>query len=231
MRMTGTQLKVARKRHNWTQVEAASRLQVSQPYLALLEKGDRRLTPSLARKAVQVFHASPCVLPAREPSANVDPQRLAEQLAALEYPGFAYMHGGVKRNPAEVLLTALSQGDLESRLTEALPWLVLHYATDLDTKWLVEKARLHNLSNRLGFVVDLALRSLENRGDMHSRRYNVLQDLKSELVTGRLAGEDTLCQSWLSQSERNWLRTARRPEAEFWNLLTDWRPEHLQYAE
>ena len=62
------------------------------------------------------------------------------------------MRSGWRKNPGEVLLTALAQPDLESRLTEALPWLMLKYPK-LDTKWVVSQARLFGLSNRLGFVV------------------------------------------------------------------------------
>ncbi len=42
-------LKAERGRHGWGQVEAAQRLGVSQPYLAMLENGRRRVTPALAR--------------------------------------------------------------------------------------------------------------------------------------------------------------------------------------
>src|ERR1700675_1132159 len=58
-------------------------------------------------------------------------------------------------NPAEVLLGALAQDDLEPRLVEALPWLVLRYST-LDWSWVVREAKVRDLQNRLGFVVGLA---------------------------------------------------------------------------
>ena len=117
------QLKTARKLRGWTQQEVAKRLGVSQPYLALLEKGKRELGSKLSQRAVRVLNLSPAVLPVHENRlSRVNPQQFARQLGALGYPGFSYMRGGHKRNPAELLLTALAQENLESRLVEALPW-------------------------------------------------------------------------------------------------------------
>jgi transcriptional regulator with XRE-family HTH domain len=228
--MTPQTLKHARKQHRWTQMQAASRLGVSQPYLALLEKGQRKFTPALMQKAVAVFRASPAELPYGEPSPSVDPQFLARQLSGLGYPGFAYLRASKKENPAVVLLTALAQKDLEARLAEALPWVLLHYGADMDTTWLVQQARLRNLSNKLGFVVDLARRAAEQQDTPTSRHYVSLGQLRENLRQSRLDVEDTLCQSHVSQNERAWLRQARSTDAEYWHLLTNWQPEHLQYA-
>ena len=233
--MTPQSLKLARKQRQWTQAQAASRLGVSQPYLALLEKGRRKLTPALMQKAVAVFHASPAELPYGEPSLDADPQLLARQLAGLGYPGFAYLRAGRRENPAVVLVSALTQKDLEARLAEALPWVLLHYGADMDAAWLLQQARLRNLSNKLGFVVDLALRALERHntedsGHTVSRHYEPLARLRENLCQSRLDVEDTLCQSFVSHKEREWLRQARSADAEFWHLLTHWQAEHLQYA-
>jgi transcriptional regulator with XRE-family HTH domain len=227
--MTPQTLKLARKLRKWTQVQAASRLRVSQPYLALLEKGVRKLTPALTQRAVTVFRTSPADLPYREPSSSVD-QNFAQQLSRLSYPGFANLRGGKGENPAVLLVSALAQRDLEARLVEALPWVLLHHGADMDAAWLVRQARLRNLSNKLGFVVDLALRSLERRGETCSRHYTPLGGLRRDLSQSRLDVEDTLCQSHVSENERNWLRQARSSDAEFWHLLTNWQPEHLQYV-
>ena len=132
------------------------------------------------------------------------------------------------RNPAELLVEALAQDDLDPRVTEALPWLLLHYE-DLDVDWLVQQARARNLSNRLGFVVSLAKAVVKAAGTT-AEGNELLDLLEAHLKESRLAKEDTLCQSSLSERERDWLRQTRPPEAEYWNLLTDWRPEHLQYA-
>ena len=228
--MTRRDFKLARKRRGWTQKETAERLGVSQPYMALFENGKREFGPKLKEKAVKVLRLPATVLPLREElQGKVDPQRLAQQFASLGYPGFAYLHPARKRNPAEVLLTALAQDDLESRLAEALPWLLLRY-TDMNEEWLVERARLRNLSNRLGFVVSLAKGVVARMGDTVSTRYQTLDRLEAQLRESRLDKEDTLCQSSLSHREREWLKEARPEEAAYWHLLTDWRPEHLQYV-
>ena len=55
-----------------------------------------------------------------------------------DIPGFAYLHRRrSKRNPGELLLTAVAQDRLEARLFEALPWLVLKY-WEMDIGWLVQ---------------------------------------------------------------------------------------------
>ena len=230
--MSGHELRSAREKHGWNQTDTARRLGVSQGYLALMEGGRRNVPAKLASKAVRVLDLSPTSLPVRSqpPLSTVDADGLARQLASLGYPGFAYMRAGWKRNPAEVLVSALAQDSLESRLTEALPWVLLGYAEQLDRRWLVEQARLHRLSNRLGYGVHLAKRSLEARRHQESPRYRALDSLENELRASRFDVEDTLCQSSLSQAERDWLRETRPEEARYWHLLTDWRPEHLQYA-
>jgi transcriptional regulator with XRE-family HTH domain len=228
--MNGQQLRAAREQRHWTQVKAAERLGVSQPYLALLETGKREFGPRLVRRLAKVLKLGPTVLPLREKMpGRVDPQSLAQQFASLGYPGFAYLRAARKRNPAEVLLTALAQDNLESRLTEGLPWLVLNYI-DMDRAWLVNQAKLHDLTNRLGFVVTLAKGVAARVDGMSSTRYQALERLEEQLRASRLDKEDTLCQSSLSQHERAWLRETRPEEASYWHLLTDWRPEHLQYA-
>ena len=230
--MSGQELRTGREKQGWTQVHTAELLGVSQPYLALLE-GERRKVPSrLAHRAARVLNLAPTSLPLplQAPLSPVQADQLARQLAALGYPGFAYLRAGWKRNPAEVLVSALAQPNLEPRLTEALPWVLLRYAATLDRDWLVQQAQLYRLSNRLGYVVHLAKRVLETRGNLGSAEYRALEALENELRASRLAAEDTLCQFALSQVEREWLREARPPEARYWNLLTDLGPEHLQYA-
>src|SRR5208337_2563457 len=81
--MTAYEFKSGRKQRGLKQVEAAKRLGVSQPYLALLENGKRELTPTLVRKAARLFQLPPTVLPLREPPRNADAQTLAGQLASL----------------------------------------------------------------------------------------------------------------------------------------------------
>jgi hypothetical protein len=153
---------------------------------------------------------------------------LARSLSSLGYPAFAYLRAGApRRNPAEVLLSALAMDDCEARLVEALPWLLLEF--DLDSSWLARQARLHNLQNRLGFVVNLARQVAETNPRYHHRAAD-LRRLERELERSRLAAEDTLCNSSLGSAHRAWLRQARPPEAAAWNLLTDWGLQHLRYA-
>ncbi len=47
--MSGNELRELRRKRGWTQMEAAKRLGVSQPYLALLESGKRHLDERLRR--------------------------------------------------------------------------------------------------------------------------------------------------------------------------------------
>ncbi len=226
-------LRAKRQRLGWSQTEAARRLGVSQAYLSMLETGRRRLTPTLGHKFMRVYGLAPTVLSTPDDfvvPSRVDSSRLARQLAALGYPRFAYLRTRVrKRNPAEVLLEALAQDDLEARLVEALPWLLLQY-WDMDFAWLVEQAKRRDLQNRLGFVVSLARRVSERADPPHRRRNRKLAQVEATLDRSRLAREDTLGRTHLTDRERQWLLESRPKEARYWNLLTDWRAEHLPYA-
>lgn len=229
--MTAYEFKQARKRRKLTQEAVARLLGVSQTYVALLEKGKRSFPDALARKAVLRLEMSPLALPVEEKKGPFSARHFAKQLASLGYPGFASMRPAWKRNPVQVLLNALAQDNLEARLTEALPWLLTNYAnmSNANREWLLEQARVRNLTNRLGFVVTLAMRVLARKGETDSESYNSLALLETDLKESRLDKEDTLCQT-LSPTEKDWLRETRPQEAEFWHLLTDWQPEHLQYA-
>jgi transcriptional regulator with XRE-family HTH domain len=230
--MREADLRQGREAARLTQMEAAGKLGVSQPYLSLLEKGDRKVSAKLARKAVTLYRLSPVVLrftikvTAAKPPA-VPAQTMAEELSALGYPGFSHVRSRRKRNPAEVLFSALAQEDLESRLSEALPWVVLQY-TDLDWNWLVSAAKQHDLQNRLGFVTTFAVRVAERQGDLSKAA--VLKRYESLLEHARLAKEDTFCHESLSKAEREWLAQERSEDARHWNVLTDLRPEQVKYA-
>ena len=226
----GRAFKDWREGRRWTQAEAGRRLGVSQGYIALLEGGKRRLSGRVARRAVAMLNLSPTALrPADPGEVPMSPDKLAREFATLGYPGFAYLRPGRHKNPAEVLVRALRQKNLEARLAEALPWVLLQYP-DLDHEWLLAQARLANLSNRLGLVVDLARQVLQKRRGQSSLSYARLTELGERLRASRLDAEDTLCQESLSDAERNWLRVNRPEEAKYWHLLTDWRVEHLPYT-
>ena len=123
--MTGMQLRKAREQKGWNQQQASARLGVSQPYLSLLERSHRRLTPRLVARATGVFNLPLTSLPLKTVGSQTQTlQQVAEELSALGYPGFAYMRTRKRRNPAEALVAALKQENLEARLAEALPWVL-----------------------------------------------------------------------------------------------------------
>ena len=227
--MTGMELRKARRRKGWSQQLAAARLGVSQPYLSLLERKHRRLTSRLVVRATRVFGLPLTSLPLKPVGSQLHTlQQVAEELAALGYPGFAYMQKNRKRNPAGALVAALRQDNLEARLAEALPWVLLNYA--LDWKWLTDQVRLHNLQNKLGFLVTVARMKLEEKGELQSRRYRNLCSAEEKLQSSRLAQEDAFGEAALTAREREWLRENRPDSAAHWNLLSDLSPEHLTYV-
>jgi transcriptional regulator with XRE-family HTH domain len=228
--MTGTDLKSGREKKGWTQDQAASKLGVSQPYLSLLEKGARRVPEKLARKAITVYRLSPATLPVETSWHAVQSRNddaLASELAMLGYPGLSHLKARRKRNPAEVVLSALVNEELDTRLAEALPWVLLEHP-DLDWQWLVRAAKVNDLQNKLGFVTNVARRLGENLGRNDTAK--LLRDQEGALERSRLAREDTLCHDSLTQAERCWLRANRSEEARHWNLLTDLSLEHLSHA-
>jgi hypothetical protein len=77
------------------------------------------------------------------------------ELGALGYPGFSYLRGRRRRNPAEVLLEALNEPTLDARVAEGLPWLAMTYV-DMDWDWLMRNAKVCDRQNRLGFAVSPA---------------------------------------------------------------------------
>ena len=221
-------LRSARRTAGLTQQQAADRLGVSQPYLALLERGRRPVTPPLGSKFVKLYRLGPTALPLK--SGSIDSwhsSSLATALASLGYPGFRQLRGARRKNPAVVLLAAIAAGEVEVRVIEALPWLVVEYS-DLDWEWLIREAKLRDLQNRLGFVVTLARQVAEKRGDASAA--GRLREIEEVLDRARLVRENTLCQASLSVAERRWLRRTRPVEASHWNLLTDLNAQFLPYA-
>lgn len=225
--MTGSELKLARKRLGWTQVTAAARLGVSQAYLSMLEHGVRRVPRKLQKRLVSVWDLPPVALPFREQRAqSVSGDELAAELGALGYSGFGHLRARkVHWNPADLLLAALSHTALDSRLAEALPWLAWRYA-DLEWSRVVAQAKLHDLQNRLGFVVTLGRQLAErNRDSAGAQKLGNVEDMLRGSV---LARNDSLTP--LTNAERRWLETARPPDAKQWNVLTDMSVQHLSHA-
>jgi transcriptional regulator with XRE-family HTH domain len=226
--MTGSDLKDARERAKCTQAQAASKLGLTQAYLSMLERGLRPVTSRLVAEAQRVFKLPPTALPLETVNVpTVSESELRSDLGALGYPGFSYLRGKPKRNPAQLLFSALDYPDLDPRLVEALPWLTYTFA-HMNWDWLLSNAKLHDRQNRLGFVVTLAGKLADQAAD--STRAERLTGSRVLLERSRLVQEDTLCHDSMTQVERKWLRTNRPPEARHWNLLTDLEVRHLVYA-
>jgi transcriptional regulator with XRE-family HTH domain len=229
--MTSHELRDGRRKAGLTQVEAAPRLGVSQPYLSQLERGRRPVTPGLARAAAALYRLPATALPMPatvKAGAPVDPGKLARQLGGLGYPGFAHLRPSSKANPAAVVLEALLQPDLEVRLSEALPWVLLNYP-ELDWQWLVDHSKLHDVQNRLGFVVAVA-RAVAARHARFSDAEAKLAAAEQRLERSRLAREDTLGRESMPAAERRWLVENRSLAALHWNMLTSLSDDQLSYA-
>ena len=230
--MTGADLKTFRRRVGWTQVRLARRMGVTQAYLSLVEGGRRRLTERAQRRVTSLLGLQPTSLPVSSQGAlepTPEDASVERDLARLGYPALAYRRKrGARRNPGEVLLMALSLDDLDPRLAEALPWLLVKFA-GFDGEDLVARAKSMDLQNRLGFTVALARRVAE-RHPAFANRQEDLQRLEQALEPSRLAREDTYGRRETSKRMRAWLRENRSHDAAHWNLLTDLKPEHLSYA-
>jgi transcriptional regulator with XRE-family HTH domain len=228
--MNNNELRMARLGKGLDQKQAAAKLGISQPYLSQLETGSREVPEHVARRALQIYDMPATGIPVNEQMKRlrpVDGDALARLLAALGYPGFAYLKPARLKNPAEVLLRALAARNLDGRLAEALPWLPLAYP-DLDWRWLADEARRHELQNRLGYVTNVARRVAEMRGERDKAAK--LRAEEERLESARLYREDTLCQESMAEAERRWLRENRPPEAVHWRVFSDLQPEHLSYA-
>jgi hypothetical protein len=162
------------------------------------------------------------------PKKDVDSERLSRELSALEYPGYSHLTPAPSVNPALVLLKALSEDNLDARVTQALPWVMARYS-DLDWKWLVSHAKLRNVQNRLGFLVWVG-RELAAASSSWPCAAERLAEVEQELERSRLVAETTLCQEGMPQAEREWLRSNRPPQARRWNVLASLTPDQLLYA-
>jgi len=224
--MTGKTLRQARKSLGLTQVEVADQLGVSQSLLSQMEKGSRAITRQASEKAVKYLHAAPEELPV-SPEVRHNDDQLAADLGSLGYPGYSYLHSNM-RNPAEVLFDALDRSDLDVRVVEALPWVVLRYP-EMDWDWLTAKAKLNDRQNRLGFVVALAAnvaKGQRSKRNVAKHLHGVLKPIEE----GRLAKNDTLCQESWPPSQRRFARKQRSPLAAHWKLDTRLTENDLAYA-
>jgi hypothetical protein len=155
---------------------------------------------------------------------HLDGYEYAAELGALGYPEFSYLKGTTSPDPTKLLLRALNEPNLDSRIAEGLPWLVWSYV-DMDWIWLVENAKVTRRQNRLGFVVSLATELARRKNNR--KRASELRHQLEILEMSRLSEEDTFCHDSMTEAERVWAREHRSPAAAHWNLLTDMRVEQL----
>ncbi len=203
-----------RKRSGLTQVSAAAVLGVSQPYLSLLEKGARPLTAALRRR-IESGSGAPGDAGQRSPD-----DLFRAQLCRLGYPGFAHLTKvGRRPRPDALLLAVLAQPDADARVVAALPWLVIVFQGQLDFGWMVRQAKLQDLQNRLGFLLQWA--GVDTPGGLMAVR---------ELDCARLLRESTLCWDSMPAPTREWMRANRSPLAVHWNVLTRLQAEDVRGA-
>ena len=190
-----------RKQKGLTQVDAALLLGVSQPYLSRVEKGTRPLTVDLKSRMEAVRPI--------DIKQGYD-EFFRAHLTALGYPGFAHLPPArSKRTPEFLLMSVLSKADTDSRVAEALAWLVREYAGKMDIKWLVRQAKLRDFQNRLGFLLQLA--AVETPEVLSAAQ---------ELELTRQEKETTFCWDSMPAPVREWMRTNRTPLAAHWNVVT-----------
>lgn len=228
--MNGKALQTARKELGLTQIEAAKKLGVSQAYFSLFEKGKRPVTDKIAKRAMYLFKMPPTALPLEKELKNVRPatnKKFVKQLAAYSYPGYTHVKASGLKNPVEVLISALSADNLEARLVEALPWLLLQFP-DLEWRTLVDAAKLNDLQNRLGFLTSLAHRLAEKSDD--TEKAAQFKRRLEELENSRLVKEDTLCRQNMPETEKRWILQNRSAEAEHWNIISDLSADRLRYV-
>ena len=214
----------ARKARGLKQEALAAKLGVSQGYVSLLEGNQRTVPPRLAAKLASVLNMAPTTLPMRDAKALKGDQA-AKALGALGYEPFGYLAHGRRLNPAEVLVAVLRTDDVDARVVEALPWLLVRYS-DLNWEWVVRSVKQDDGQNRLGFVLSLAKGLAESLGD--SKAAASLGEWEQRLEKSRLQQDDAFSRHTLTKAESNWLQAHRSPEARRWNLLSTLTVESLR---
>lgn len=217
----------------WSQARLAEALGVSQAYVSQLETGARKVSKKLAAKLLELpklQHLPATVFP--EQLDPIDPfdRDIAADLIALGYDGPMAAEGHVPKNPAAVIIAILKRAHVIPWVTAAIPWLLVHFP-EMNTKWLVDQARLHNLQNRLGFLTELAYEIAEThfaRNLFDEAHLVRLEAMRGELEKSRLVHEDTLARE-LTPAEREFFREHRSETARHWNLLTGLTREQLPY--
>ena len=184
------ELRSARQAARLTQQQAAARLGVSQPYLAPMESGRRPVTARFWPKIVKLYGLGPAALPLETDCLDSwNSASLATALASLGYPCFRHLRGGRRNHPAVVLLAAVAASDVEVRVVEALPWLLVEYS-DLDWDWLIRESKMALDRVRLvredtlcqASLSDVERRWLRRTRSAPARHWNLLTDLGSQTL-------------------------------------------------
>jgi transcriptional regulator with XRE-family HTH domain len=227
MRVVDTfDLRKVREKVGLTQAELAARLNVSQTLVSLVEAHRRAASHEMLDTLLALFELDPTSLPIRSEIPMQDSDYVSE-LANLGYPGFAHRQTGKPRwNPAQLFLMALSSNSLDRRVAEALPWLLLKYP-DADWNWVLQNAKLRDLSNRFGFAVTLALEVAKQKKMRSSEPLTTLEALAER---SRLVRQDTFCNEGMTGAEKKWLQSHSSQQAQHWNLLSDLKPEFLDHV-
>lgn len=148
----------------------------------------------------------------------------AAELGALGYPKFSYIEKKGAPDAATFLSDTLSESDLDPRVAEGLPWVVLTNPK-MDWEWLRNRVSQHRRQNGLGFVVELAVELANRQGDADTASILGHQLEIMELML--VAEESTFCHDSMTASEREWLRHHRSLTAAHWNILSDMKSEDL----
>ena len=228
------EIRLYREQLRLSQARLAQALGVTQAYVSQLECGTRRVSKQLAAKLAALpdqaqLHAT--VFP--EDLAPLDHADLdfAADLGALGYPGFPRRDGETPKNPAAVIVSILRRAQVAPSVMAAIPWVLLHFP-GINTRWLVDQARLNNLQNRLGFLTDLAFAAAESRiaaGRIDDTHLDALKQMRAELEESRLAKDDTLARQ-LTPAERQFFEEHRTAAARHWNLLTGLTKDTLPFV-
>ncbi|MEY2414293.1 MAG: hypothetical protein QOD84_2899 [Acidobacteriaceae bacterium] len=226
--MTNTSFRAMRKQKGLNQKEMARFLRVSQPLVSQWENGTRKVP---ARRMCQLrklgVDLEATELPLRKESRlpRVD---YAQELANLGYPGFAHLRTSeAKWNPAQLLVMALSEDNLDRRAAEALPWLGIRYSA-MNWDWVRNEVKVHDAQNRLGFTLTLARKLALKRQELEVATR--LEREEEALRGSLLAKDDTYCYERMTPSERTWLHTRRSADAANWHVLSDLEPSYLTHA-
>jgi transcriptional regulator with XRE-family HTH domain len=225
-------LKTLRKQQGWKQQDLARHLGVSQALVSHWEQGMRSVPVELMRKLAKLgLEVDATKLAFRNPSEAVAASKkmdFAQELSNLGYPPYQYFRSGPAAwNPAQFLVLALSQPDLDARVAEGLSWVGRHFA-HMDWDWVRREAKLRDLQNRVGFTLALARKVAEARGESTVATHLAQQET---LLRGSLlAREDTYSRDRMTSREREWVRTHRSQEAQDWHVLTDLVMEHLPHV-